>query len=463
MGEQIQSVDTQAVLLLCGTFGRGQDGDPSPLSSREYNTLAERLRQAGRRPGDLLDCPSGSFGDLLPPEVGHERIAWLLGRGAVLALAVEEWTNRGLWVLARCDESYPDRLKRGLGHRSPPLLYGAGDPKLLSRGGLAVVGSRNASAEEIDFTRDVASQCAREGVTVISGGARGVDQESVHTALEAGGSAAAVLAENLDRAARSGQWRAAVREGRLVVVSPYGVRNRFTVGSAMGRNKHIYALADYALVVACTAGRGGTWAGAIEALKQMPAVPVFVRTSGKTVADGNRRLLEKGAFAFPEPAWADGLREALRVAAHGDRDHVGSVTEAGEALPEKRGPEHPDLGSAGGGADTQGSPVPVFMRGGVRPRQSLPEAATPDQCSVYESVRPIVLRELERPRELRELAAALGVRPAQLRDWLGRLCEEALVTRRPRPVRYVVNRQGTLDLSNSEVATHRTRGGADGR
>ena len=89
------------------------------------------------------------------------RLSELLERGA-LALAVESWTNKGLWVLSRgSDDSYPMRLKgRGRRSQAPPVLYGAGDLSLLSGGGLAIVGSREAS--ELWILRRVARACAEQ-------------------------------------------------------------------------------------------------------------------------------------------------------------------------------------------------------------------------------------------------------------------------------------------------------------
>jgi predicted Rossmann fold nucleotide-binding protein DprA/Smf involved in DNA uptake len=67
----------------------------------------------------------------------------------------------------------------------------------------------------------------------------------------------------------------------------------------MGRNRLIYSLADYAIVVASDANKGGTWAGATETLKA-GWVPVFVLDYA-AMPDGNRELLKKGAVAFPHP------------------------------------------------------------------------------------------------------------------------------------------------------------------
>jgi predicted Rossmann fold nucleotide-binding protein DprA/Smf involved in DNA uptake len=67
----------------------------------------------------------------------------------------------------------------------------------------------------------------------------------------------------------------------------------------MGRNRLIYTLADYAIVVASDAETGGTWAGATEALKNK-WLPVFVLEHA-AMPEGNKLLLQKGALAFPHP------------------------------------------------------------------------------------------------------------------------------------------------------------------
>src|SRR5699024_2978040 len=65
------------------------------------------------------------------------------------------------------------------------------------------------------------------------------------------------------------------------------------------------------LIVSSTADKGGTWGGAIEALKAGKK-PVFVRAQG-SVPEGNRKLLEKGAIPFPPEPWDD-LAERLSQA-----------------------------------------------------------------------------------------------------------------------------------------------------
>ena len=68
-------------------------------------------------------------------------------------------------------------------------------------------------------------------------------------------------------AIRLPEIRHALERGDLCLVTPYSPNAGFSVGAAMGRNRLIYCLADYAIVVASDAEKGGTWAGATEALK----------------------------------------------------------------------------------------------------------------------------------------------------------------------------------------------------
>lgn len=65
----------------------------------------------------------------------------------------------------------------------------------------------------------------------------------------------------------------------------------------MGRNKLIYTLADFAIVVASDKGKGGTWFGAIEALKSK-WIPVFILTY-EEMPEGNQALIEEGGLPLP--------------------------------------------------------------------------------------------------------------------------------------------------------------------
>lgn len=288
------SADTQVVLLLMGRFSRQSEESASPLTPREYNQLAIALNTAGLRPADLLrQEASGFISERSSHGIDHARLDALLRRSIALALTLESWSNAGFWVMSRSDETYPQRFRARLKGKAPSLLFGCGEPDLLNQGGLAVIGSRNVDEDGQAFTESLARQAAADGIQVISGGARGVDSIAMVSALERGGTVVGVLANDLSRTARAGAVLEAVQDDRLCLVSPSQPEARFEAWRAMDRNKSIYALSDWAVVVSSELRKGGTWAGAKENL-DAAWVPLLVRADEGT-PEGNAALLAMGA------------------------------------------------------------------------------------------------------------------------------------------------------------------------
>jgi predicted Rossmann fold nucleotide-binding protein DprA/Smf involved in DNA uptake len=426
MPAHVLSDDTQAVLLLCGSLGTRRGGKASPLSTLEYSRLAQWLHQRGMRPGDLLSGFPPDDGSIPIP---RDRVAALLERSAALALNVERWANRGLWVISRGDHTYPRRLKNKLGKHAPPILYGAGDVSLMDVDGLAIVGSRDADADAERFATLAAERCAERSVAVISGGARGVDSIAMGAALDAGGTVVGILTESLERAATSGRYRGALRDGRLVLASPYDPGARFSVGAAMGRNKVVYALSRWALVVSSSEARGGTWTGATENLGAR-WVPLFVRDAENAPA-GNVALVTAGGVGLSLRALesASDLPELLDGLAS-QRDARVSV-----AAP-------PTLFDAP--APTAPLPAPV-------------ESA--DRPDIYNLVWPRIAELLVEGRTEKEVAAALGLEVVQARTWLKRSVELGRASRPTRSPRYqlVQNAGGQLQLLDSPAELPRRK------
>src|SRR5665213_345259 len=303
---------TQATLLLCSPLRAGRNKDVQPLSVGEFNELEKQLQRIEARLEQLLESDAAAMLKQLGLTVDVEKITALLGRGFMLSMAVETWQSAGVWVTSRNETDYPERLFR-LKQNAPPLIYGCGEKRLLTRGGLAIVGSRDVDGVGEEFTKRAATSAAREEMQVVSGGARGVDQLAMLAALEAGGTVVGVLADSLLRSATSGNAREAIQDGCLTLVSAFDPEAGFNVGNAMQRNKHIYALADFGLVVSSGYNEGGTWSGAIEQLEKLHLTPIFVR-AGNDVPEGNRQLLWHDALPFPSEPWPDSLREIFEAA-----------------------------------------------------------------------------------------------------------------------------------------------------
>jgi predicted Rossmann fold nucleotide-binding protein DprA/Smf involved in DNA uptake len=291
-------------LLLCGHFGDTDTQTGRPLTPTEYDGLSRWLWARQLTLPQLLEkegiaCLAG----LDVKNLTAERIAALLQRGGVLALAVERWLQKGFWIISRADQDYPRRWKQRLGRGCPPLLYGAGSRTLLKGGGIAVVGSRQAADSSLQAAHQLGERCAQEGLRVISGGAKGIDTAAMSGALAAAGEVVGVLSDGLEKAALTRHYREAIAANRLLLVSPSRPEAGFSAGNAMGRNKLVYTLADAAVVVESGA-QGGTWQGARENLKQQ-WVPLFVRRVADVNA-GNSQLLEAGAQVISDAELAAG-------------------------------------------------------------------------------------------------------------------------------------------------------------
>ncbi len=287
---------TQAVLLLTAHLNEASKANVSPLTLKQWGRFARWLHGKGKRPEDLLEAsdPASVLHGWHDPEVTHDRVNRLLGRAAALGVLLERWERAGLWVLARSHPDYPSRLKMRLKENAPPFLIGCGNAGILRSPMIAVVGSRDASEEDLRFAWEFGRKVAEEKHVVVSGGARGVDETAMLGCIDAGGRAVGILADNLLRAVTSTKYRDALATDRIVLMTPFNPEAGFNVGNAMARNKYVYCCADAALIVASGYGGGGTWFGAVAALKDK-WVPVWVRT-GPHSPIGNAELVRKGAY-----------------------------------------------------------------------------------------------------------------------------------------------------------------------
>ena len=296
------SDDGQTMVLLCSSLAlpsTAKETELSPLKLGEWNQLERKIRESSlKHPAALHGCSADELAKTLALPSGEaERIARLLEFAGQLSVELQNLFARGLWAVTRVDESYPTHLRDTLKHQAPTVLFGAGNIRLLQRPGVAVIGSRNIDEAGAAFACEVGAKAVEAKLPVVSGGARGTDRIAMQAALEAGGIAFGALADSLERTARQADVREFISDEKLVLLTPYAPTAGFSVGAAMGRNKLIYGLAEFAVVVSSDHQTGGTWAGAVEALKA-GWCPVLAR-DGDDVPSGNKELLKLGATALP--------------------------------------------------------------------------------------------------------------------------------------------------------------------
>ena len=257
---------------------------------------ARRLLEQFGTPGAVLRAPAERLRQLLRPAQA-EALARALAPDAAFDAhceAIDAWLatpNRHL--LALDHPAYPAGLRQ---LADPPLLlYVVGRPALLAGPALAVVGSRNASAQGLRNAERFAEALSHAGLAVVSGLALGIDAAAHRGGLRGAGSTVAVVGTGADRIypARNGALaRQIAEQGCLLSEYPLGTTPR--PENFPKRNRLISALARGVLVVEAAAGSGSliTARLALDLGREVYAIPGSIHSA---LSKGCHALLRDGA------------------------------------------------------------------------------------------------------------------------------------------------------------------------
>jgi len=199
----------------------------------------------------------------------------------------------GCNIVVQSDENYPDLLRQI--YDPPVVLYVKGELLPKDKNAVAVVGSRLTTHYGVEVARKLSYQLASLGVTVVSGGARGIDSAAHQGALNAKGRTIAVLgtginlvfpAENVElfeRIAVSGALITQFPFNRKADKQSFPIRNRIVAGMTLGTLVVEANLTSGALI---TAGM------AVDQGRQVFAVPGRIDSPR---SKGCHDLIKKGA------------------------------------------------------------------------------------------------------------------------------------------------------------------------
>ncbi|MBI3414260.1 MAG: DNA-protecting protein DprA [Verrucomicrobia bacterium] len=150
----------------------------------------------------------------------------------------------GCHVLIQSDDAYPELLRQI--YDPPVVLYVKGALTEKDKNAVAMVGSRMTTSYGLETARKLAYQLAYVGVTVVSGGARGIDTASHQGAMSAKGRTVAVLgnginivfppenAELFERIAANGALITQFPFNRIADKQSFPIRNRIVAGMTLG-------------------------------------------------------------------------------------------------------------------------------------------------------------------------------------------------------------------------------------
>lgn len=300
-----------------------RDTDPIPAASDQERADWLRLEQApgvGRRSARLLLERFGSPHAIF--NAGHAALAAQVGPARAQALCAPASPATAALVEATCawlaepghhlltlhDTAYPEALAN---IPDPPLLlYINGSPGLLAQPALAIVGSRNASAQGKASAAAFAQALSDAGLVVVSGLALGIDAAAHEGALRGPGSTIAVIGTGPDRtypARNQALARRIAAEGCIVSEYPLGTPVR--AGNFPRRNRIISGLSAGVLVVEAAAESGSliTASLAADQGREVFALPGSIHSA---LSKGCHKLIRDGARLVET---ASEVLEAMRV------------------------------------------------------------------------------------------------------------------------------------------------------
>ena len=426
------SDNSMSAVLLCSYIGINNDDAYKPLTLKEWNELLDSVIEHGQQPSVVMD-PSQSF--LRETDCSQayiERIKRLMSRAGTVAFQLDELEGKGIDIVTQFDADYPVLMKRRLKKKTPPVLFYSGDIGLAKKIGIGVAGSRNVDAEGVDFARKLVEKAAAERLVVYSGGAKGVDSIAEKAAVESGSAAISFVADSLLSKIRKKEILDAVVNRKCLLLSDVRPDVGFSAARAMNRNKYIYASSYGTFVVASDYNKGGTWAGAAEAMKN-EWTKVLVWNHGGY--EGNRRLIEKGAVPYElseapvfglltrkeEKFQQVDLFSFAKEMAETKAEEAGQA--ASETGKEDSGQTKPETGAERG----QTKPEIRQEKGQTKPEtgRTMPESFPDTGTDLYYIIAPYVMEHIGEGMTKEEAAEAFHVAKGQMDAWLKRLCRDS--------------------------------------
>jgi DNA processing protein len=215
------------------------------------------------------------------------RVAQAVARGLEWAAGDDHW------IVTLADESYPRALLEIAD--PPPVLYAHGRLQLLQQVSIAVVGSRNASAQGESNAEQFARVLSGAGLTIVSGLALGIDAAAHRGGLAGGGSTIAVLGTGIDIVypTRNAELAAEIAR-RGLLVSEFALGTPASAHNFPRRNRLISGLSRGCLVVEAAVASGSliTARSAADQGRDVFAIPGSIHSP---LSKGCHVLIKSGA------------------------------------------------------------------------------------------------------------------------------------------------------------------------
>ena len=240
-------------LLLTSRLG---DPERKVLTAPQLRTLALRVRDM-EPPTQERDVKESDLVTLGFDRELSDRIVALLKQEDLLDGYLARAAAWNCVPITRVSDRYPLILRQRLGLDSPGCLWARGDLEILNTPAISLVGCRALSEPNREFAEAVGRQAAEQGLTLVSGNARGADRAAQEACLRAGGRVVSIVADGLNR----------IPPRNVLYLSEDSFDEEFSAQRALSRNRCIHALGRMVFVAQSDLHKGGTWSGTVRNLR----------------------------------------------------------------------------------------------------------------------------------------------------------------------------------------------------
>ena len=271
--------------------------------------VARRLLAEFGLPENIFAASYSSLQKCVPERLAQALTAPATEALQTIVVKTLEWAAQpGNHLLTLADEGYPPAL---LDISDPPLiLFAKGRAELLFAPSLAIVGSRNATAQGSANAENFAKALSRSGLTIVSGMALGIDAAAHRGGLQGAGSTIAVIGTGADIVypARNRPLAHLIAEGGCIV-SEYPLGMSALAANFPRRNRIISGLARGVLVIEAAAQSGSLITARLgaEQGKEVFAIPGSIHSP---LSKGCHLLIKQGAKLVES---AQDILEELRL------------------------------------------------------------------------------------------------------------------------------------------------------
>jgi len=189
---------------------------------------------------------------------------------------------------------YPSQILERLGEDSPSILFIFGDNMILKKKGIAVIGSRDVSIQGCKMTSYLLEGFQEYDLSVISGGAQGIDITAHKTAIDLGMDTILVAAEGLLNAIRGNY---SDFQNRILALSQFLPDAGWSKGFAMLRNSLICGLSKAVFVIEARKDGGAVHAAKMALKLGVPLYVIHPNEFNKP-PPGNEQIISLGGQAI---------------------------------------------------------------------------------------------------------------------------------------------------------------------